>query len=94
MCNFHYVAMPVMASQISTFVDFTKIQKFRYFEKETFFLQIKKSLIIHQGLLYGKKYVVTFKLTLLNFWIKLTQKGYFRTKTIKMTTKFYIFKLI
>ena len=72
--------MPVMASQISTFVDFMKIQKFRYFEKETFFLQIKKSLIIHQGLLYGKKYVVTFKLTLLNFWIKLTQKGYFRTK--------------
>ena len=58
--------MPMMASQISTFVDFTKIQKFRYFEKETSFLQIKKkSLITHQELLYGKKYgVVTFKLTL------------------------------
>ena len=59
--------MPMMASQISTFVDFTKIQKFRYFEKETLsFLQIKKkSLITHQELLYGKKYgVATFKLTL------------------------------
>ena len=32
--------------------------------------------------------------TLLNFWIKLTQKGYFRTKNMKITIKFYIFKLI
>ena len=32
-----------MTSQISKFVDFTKIQKSRYFENETlFFLQIKK----------------------------------------------------
>ena len=35
-----------------------------------------------------------FKMTLLNFWIKLTQKGYFRTKKMKITIEFYIFKLI
>ena len=33
------------------------------------------------------------KMTLLNFWIKLTPKGYFRTKKIKITVEFYIFKL-
>ena len=38
-------------------LDFTKTQKFRYFENETlFFLEIKKNaLITHQGLLYCKK---------------------------------------
>ena len=47
----------MMASQISTFVDFTKTQKSRYLENETlFFLQIKNSLITHQELFYGKKY--------------------------------------
>ena len=39
-CNFHYVAMPMMTSQIVKPVDFTKIQKSRYLENETFFLQI------------------------------------------------------
>ena len=34
--------MPVMTSQILKFVDFTKTQKSRYLENETFFLQIKK----------------------------------------------------
>ena len=34
------------------------------------------------------------KMTLLNFWIKLTQKGYFRTKKMEITIEFYIFKLI
>ena len=34
--------MPMMTSQISTFVDFTKTQKSRYLKRETFFLQIKK----------------------------------------------------
>ena len=34
------------------------------------------------------------KLTPLNFWFKLTQKGYFRTKKMKITIEFYIFKLI
>ena len=31
-----------MTSQILKFVDFTKMQKSRYLENETFFLQIKK----------------------------------------------------
>ena len=49
--------MSTITSQILKFVDFTKIQKSRYLENETlFFLQMKKkSLITHQGLLYGKK---------------------------------------
>ena len=34
------------------------------------------------------------KMTLLNFWIKLTQKRYFRTKKMKITIEFCIFKLI
>ena len=43
-CNFHYVAMPMMTSQILKTVDFTKTQKSRYLENKTlFFLQIKKS---------------------------------------------------
>ena len=55
-CNFHYVAMPMMTSQISNFVDFTQTQKSRHLRNEKiFFLQIKKMLITHQGLLYCKK---------------------------------------
>ena len=34
------------------------------------------------------------KMTLLKFWIKLTQKRYFRTKNLNITIKCYIFKLI
>ena len=34
--------MSMMTSQILKFVDFTKTQKSRYLENETFFLQIKK----------------------------------------------------
>ena len=34
--------MHIMASQILKYVDFTKAQKSRYLENETFFLQIKK----------------------------------------------------
>ena len=34
------------------------------------------------------------KMTLLNFWIKLTQKEYFGTKKTKITTESYILKLI
>ena len=34
------------------------------------------------------------KMTLLNFWIKWTQKGYFSTKKMEITIEFYIFKLI
>ena len=46
----------MMTSQILKLVDFTKMQKPRYLENETLFLlKIKSSLIIHQGVLYGKK---------------------------------------
>ena len=42
-CNFHYVAIPMMMSQILKSVDFTKTQKCRYLMNETvFFPQIKK----------------------------------------------------
>ena len=45
-----------MTSQILKFVDFTEIQKSRYLENKALFLvQIKNSLIPHQGLHYGKK---------------------------------------
>ena len=45
-----------MTSQILKSVDLTKTQKSRYLKNETlFFLHIKNSLIMHQGLLYGKK---------------------------------------
>ena len=45
-----------MMSQILKSVNFTETQKFTYLENETLlFLQIKNSLITHQGLLYGKK---------------------------------------
>ena len=58
-CNFHYVAMPMTKSKILNSVDFTKTQKSRYLKNETIFsLQIKNSLITHQGLLYGKKIVL------------------------------------
>ena len=55
-CNFHYVPMPKMTLQILKCVDFTKMQKSRYLENETFFLQIKKFIKInYQGLPCGKK---------------------------------------
>ena len=41
-CNFHYQAMLMTMSQILKSVDFTKTQKSRYLENETFFLQIKQ----------------------------------------------------
>ena len=50
--------MPMMTSQISKSVNFTKTQKSRHFKNKTFFLQKKKkkkTLIVHQGLLYAKK---------------------------------------
>ena len=41
-CNFHYLAMPMVTSEILKSVDFKKTQKPRYLEKEAlFFLQIK-----------------------------------------------------
>ena len=53
-CNFHYIAMSMVTSQILKSVDFTKIEKSRYLEDKTFFLQIK-ILITHQELPHGKK---------------------------------------
>ena len=54
-CNLHYAAILMMMSQILKYAGFTKTQKSRYLENKTFFLQIKKSLITHQELLYDKE---------------------------------------
>ena len=55
-CNFHYLAMLMMASQILRSVHFTKTQKSRCFENRTlFFLEKNKLFIAYQGLLYCKK---------------------------------------
>ena len=57
--------MLMMTSQILKSVDFTKIQKSRYLRNKTlFFLQIKNSLITHQGYFIAKNSFVaevTFK---------------------------------
>ena len=37
MCNFHYVAMPMVTSHILKSADFTKAQKSRYLENETIY---------------------------------------------------------
>ena len=48
---------------------------------------------LHNETSLGTK--IRLKLTFLNFWIKLTKKGYFRTKKKKkITIEFYIFKSI
>ena len=45
----------MMTSQILKYADFTKTQKSQYLENETLsLLQIKNSLITHQGILYDK----------------------------------------
>ena len=46
--------MPMLTSQILRSVYFTESQKSKSLENETFFLQIKKFINMHQGLLYGK----------------------------------------
>ena len=49
----------MVTSHILKFVGFTKTQKSRYLENiKLFFLRVKKSLITHQGLLYGKHSLV------------------------------------
>ena len=51
--------MPLMTPQILKSLDFTKTEKSRYLENETlFFLQIKKFINSHQGLLYDKNSLV------------------------------------
>ena len=47
-----------MTSQVK-FMNFTKTQKSRFLENETFSVQKKKSFITHQGLLYVKNAFVT-----------------------------------
>ena len=42
--NFHYVAMPMTTSQILKFVDFTKIQKSKYFENEHIIFSSNKKI--------------------------------------------------
>ena len=52
-CKFHYVAMPMMTSQISKSMSFTEAQTSRYLENETLlFIQIKKNihLVTHHGM--------------------------------------------
>ena len=54
---------------------FTKTQKSRHLENITlFYLQIKKTLITHQGLRYGKKktfaVVAIFKLIIFSLYLK------------------------
>ena len=48
--------MMLQILKILKFVNFIKTQKSTYLKNETLFIHIKKSLIAHQGLLYGKKY--------------------------------------
>ena len=49
-CNFQYVVMPMMTSQILKSVNFTKRQKSRYLKNEIlFFLQIKKFINYKSG---------------------------------------------
>ena len=52
----------MMTSQILKSVDFTKIQKPRYLENETFFFFFKKSLIEYKGLL--TYYLLTYWLNI------------------------------
>ena len=58
--NFHYVAMPMVMSQILRSADFTKIQKSRQLENKTFFFQIKKIFLIYQELRYGENSFVVY----------------------------------
>ena len=56
--------MLMMTPQIFKSVNFTKTQKSRHFKNKTFFLQKKnknkkKTLIVHQGLLYAEKRFAT-----------------------------------
>ena len=46
--------MLMMMSQTLKSVDFTKTEKSRHLENETFFFKQKSSLIGHEGLRYGK----------------------------------------
>ena len=70
----------MMTSQISTFVNFTKTQKSKYLQKETFFLQIK-IFITHQGLHYGEKYFCSEG----NLYIRLIVEAKFGNDSLKLS---------
>ena len=74
--------MSVMTSEILQFLDFIKTQKSKYLLNETlFFLQKKKLLITHQGLLYGEKYFCSEgNLKLLFFHFQVTDSNSKNTK--------------
>ena len=55
-CNFHYAAVFDCATDFEICGFHKKTQKSSYLGNETFFLQIKNSVITHQGLLYSKKF--------------------------------------
>ena len=57
---------------------------------ENSYLEISWKASVHQRVVTKFR----LKMTLLNFWIELTQKGYFRTKKMKINIELYIFKLI
>ena len=60
-CNFHYVAMSMMTSQILKSVHFTKIQKSRYFENETLFFKLKKIIDYTSRATLWQKLVLQWK---------------------------------
>ena len=66
----------MMTSQISTFVDFTKTQKSRYLENETFFLQIKKFINYTSRATLWQKNIFVAEVTFKGRWrlIPLNQK--------------------
>ena len=69
----------MITSQILKIVDFTKTQKFKYLADETlFFLQIKKSLITLQRLLYGKNEVNFKNTSLVEYFQAIASKNTIR----------------
>ena len=66
----------MMTSQILKNVNFTKTQKSRYLENETFFFfEYKNSLITHQGLLHCKNsFIAEVRLKLIHHFSRETKK--------------------
>ena len=82
--------VPQEIKEVASFLIFKdKIKLFKLFMQTLWYLG-EETFIRHSRV--GIKF--RLKMTLLNFRIKLTQKGYFRTKKITITIEFYIFKLI
>ena len=66
--NFHYVAMTMTTSQILKFVDFTKIQKSKYFENEQIIFSSNKK--IHE-------YIKDYFMAKIKFEAKITFNNFF-----------------